>query len=47
MKYLSILFLTFTILIISCKDNDIVIKPNEWIYVDLNGWVISKSELEF
>ena len=32
---------------VSVEIDDIVIKPNEWIYIDLNGWVISKSELEF
>ena len=29
------------------KINNISIKPGDWIYVDSNGWVISKSELEF
>ena len=26
--------------------NNISINPGNWIYVDSNGWVISKSELE-
>jgi regulator of ribonuclease activity A len=29
------------------KINNISINPGDWIYVDSNGWVISKSELEF
>ena len=29
------------------KINNLFINPGEWIYVDSNGWVISKSELEF
>ena len=28
------------------KINNILINPNDWIYVDINGWVIAKSELE-
>ena len=28
------------------KINDISINPSNWIYIDLNGWIISKSELE-
>lgn len=39
MKYLSILFLTFTILIISCKDNDIVIKPEQSNLEKLEAWL--------
>ena len=31
----------------SIKINNISINPGDWIYVDSNGWVISKSELEF
>ena len=26
--------------------NNMLINPDEWIYVDTNGWVIAKSELE-
>ena len=26
--------------------NNMLINPDEWIYVDTNGWVITKSELE-
>jgi len=29
------------------KINNLLINPGEWIYVDSNGWVISKLELEF
>ena len=29
------------------KINNLFIYPGEWIYVDSNGWVISKLELEF
>ena len=29
------------------KINELSINPGDWIYVDSNGWVISKSELEF
>tara|TARA_B100000965_G_scaffold338178_1_gene305273 strand:+ start:594 stop:1079 length:486 start_codon:yes stop_codon:yes gene_type:complete len=29
------------------KINNLFINPGEWIYVDSNGWVISKLELEF
>ena len=29
------------------KINNISINPGDWIYVDSNGWVISKLELEF
>ena len=29
------------------KINNLSINPGEWIYVDSNGWVISKLELEF
>ena len=29
------------------KINNISINPGDWIYVDSNGWVISKSELKF
>ena len=29
------------------KINNISINPGDWIYIDSNGWVISKSELEF
>ena len=29
------------------KINNLFINPGEWIYVDSNGWVISKSKLEF
>ena len=32
---------------VSIKINNISINPGDWIYVDSNGWVISKSELEF
>ena len=28
------------------KINDISINPGNWIYIDSNGWIISKSELE-
>tara|TARA_Y100000991_G_scaffold125697_1_gene94639 strand:- start:492 stop:977 length:486 start_codon:yes stop_codon:yes gene_type:complete len=29
------------------KINNLFINPGEWIYVDSNGWVISKLELKF
>ena len=29
------------------KINNLFINPGEWIYVDSNGWVTSKLELEF
>ena len=27
--------------------NNVIIKPGFWIYVDTNGWVVSKNKLEF
>ena len=27
--------------------NNVIIKPGFWIYVDANGWVVSKNKLEF
>tara|TARA_B100001079_G_C16345571_1_gene485679 strand:+ start:351 stop:836 length:486 start_codon:yes stop_codon:yes gene_type:complete len=31
---------------IPIKVNNISINPGNWIYIDSNGWIISKSELE-
>ena len=29
------------------KINDVLIRPNEWLYADQNGIIISKTELKF
>ena len=32
---------------VNLKFDKFIVRPDEWIYIDTNGWVISKEKLEF